>query len=349
MLRAALLYGDRVTFIGVRAQLVLSTVFALTNPASRSPELLRTMLSALPNNRRAIEDGWDRYMALRRKRFRRTDELLFVRRFEAVMDKCWEELAVVASRIAMEPGTGAVIDALGTGIVTLAALPSPDELTGSLDGWMDQYMTHVDSALGSATTYPLFDEQTAQIAKARVEEGLVHPHRGSVVHGKQAGLADFLFERIPAFDNLDVATILELRADLGSALAGFRAAIIGYTNQFEFAAWDSEFPVEAEQLMRSIIEPTLLELQDAIRSNRLWRHVLREATGQPALLPSSALGVLVGRASELNNAVALALTVGAAVAIGTTRAIASHGTVRRENTGNRLFFYYATQKAALRS
>ncbi|GAA5503075.1 hypothetical protein Dxin01_02824 [Deinococcus xinjiangensis] len=125
----------------------------------------------------------------------------------------------------------------------------------------------------SALTYPLFDDDTAEIVRLGIKEGKIAPSQFEALRSKQISLpADFL-SRLPNFSQASVKEILDIRKALARPLVRFRAAVIEYSGEIEDAAWDRNFSQDAEILYNKRVAPAILEIEEAIEDNSIRRHI----------------------------------------------------------------------------
>jgi hypothetical protein len=111
-----------------------------------------------------------------------------------------------------------------------------------------------------------------------------------------------------------------------------------------------DFPKEAELVFYKEVEPAVLEIEEAVRSNSYLKKFARNIVDKPFVLPGTSLfGVLLGQMSALPEIISLALS-GAAGS-----ALIGHNTYEqwKERTKqieqNQLFFYYKAGKLLERS
>lgn len=345
LLKAGLLYADEVSLYSIKSEFILGL---LALGQVEGPDRIRRMREWLPHLGAGgpIElAALDQWLSLTRKKHRSTNEIITLRKLEAGLNKAWTEMRAVLQQTADEAGVEGLLEALDSGVVTIGGLAS-DDLVGEdvVDSMLSAYVKRVESALNSNVTYPLFDELTANHVVERIRAGELSPSHAAMTRGKQAGVARYLFDRLPSLERLPVSRILELRSELEGPLTRFRRQIILYSGSVESAAWDRDFAPEAEQLARREVEPTLLELEDAIKSNSLVRNIVRELS-LPGMMGTSAIGLGVARLSELSASVGAVAGVSVAAATATAKAWDAHRRAAEETHRHGLYFYYRVGQA----
>jgi len=132
-----------------------------------------------------------------------------------------------------------------------------------------------ESVAPSATTHPLFDEQTGGLLRALIDEGIlpgVDLQRSSHAH-----LAGYLVGSLDAFPDAPVDEVLDVRTALAEPLIRFRSAVTSMARDLESRPIDPGFRQEADALYRERVAPELLALDESFREGRirgqLWQQL----------------------------------------------------------------------------
>jgi hypothetical protein len=207
------------------------------------------------------------------------------------------------------------------------------------------FFESIKSSLISGKTYPLFDDATGNLVDATINEGGLSLSGATLEKGKQTGLASGLFSRLPLFESASIDEIMDIRRELEGPLVRFRSAIVRFSKEIESAQWGDQFPEEVESIVIEHIEPAVLEIEEAVKSNKLLLKLIRKYVDKPLVLPgTSALGMLLSSVSELPEVVSQALSL---VAGSATLALDAAREWREETElaeRNQLFFYYRLGK-----
>jgi hypothetical protein len=227
-----------------------------------------------------------------------------------------------------------------SGVVEIAIFDVSDQKE-----MVNAYLETVGNAVVSGETYPLFDDMTGNLVSTAIREGKIVPTDVSINRAKQIGLSSDLLRRLPLFDEASVDEILDIRKELDKPLIRFRSAIIQFSRDAQSAAWDKEFSKEAEQVFREHVEPAVLDIEEACRSNKLLLRILPTLAEKPAVpLTTSVLALMLAQASQLPEMVVGGLSVAAGVSAATLRSVQEWRERNREIEGNQLYFYYKAGK-----
>ena len=334
LVKAALLYGDRVTLCSPAASVLarldrdqptaladrLAVLAGLADDLGLDdrPARLAAVVEAgrlEPGAATAAVDGWWR-------RYRRVLA-------EAVAESGLEELApaVAAGRLS--------VATLGVGPVV-----HPSDVARAA---AETYARVVAEAVACGDTTPLLDADTAQGLGEAVAQGRVAVSAARSARARNGGLAAHTLQQLPLFERATVAEVLDVRADLDGPLDRFRAAVGDFADDVASAVWDADFPVEAAHVYRQRVAPAVAEVEDAVASVGYLRELVSRYAERPAqFVPVTAplLTVALTSADALSQAVAAALG-GLSLAANAGQAWHAAQDARREVRAHRLFFVYA--------
>ena len=153
------------------------------------------------------------------------------------------------------------------------------DLVDLIEDFLDQAM----GAVEDASTYPLFDDLTGDFVGEAVRHHLLTSTESGVARGRYGGLTADLLQRLPLFEQASLSDILAIRRDLEGPLRGFRLAVSGFSREIRSAAWEPEFPEEAEALFRERVKQEVERIEEAVRENDsprelAWRTARHGAT-----------------------------------------------------------------------
>ena len=323
LVKAALLYGDRVALVSPAASLLrrlLAEAATAETPRQRL-DLLASVADDL-----GVGDGPARL----RERLPETAPLVgrLWRAFRGRLERAAGASGLSEMAVAERAGALEVVDLAGA------------EAPGSLvDATADDYACRVLRAVEAGATHPLLDEATGAGVRQRLGAlPEVRRHRA-----RHAALAASLSLRLPLFDRATVAETLDVRADLDRPLARFRGAVSELAETVAGGPWDAGFAAEAERVHTREVAPAVADIEDAIARTGYLRELVSRYADRPALLAplaAPALALAVAGPDALAQAVSLALGAGS---VGANAARAWHEAAdrRREAEAHRLFFYYA--------
>jgi hypothetical protein len=357
LLKAALLYADRVKLCSVGASFMSSLNDLDNAPFKDKLTMMREFLpmtnpGATPEE---LEKGYRLIDALGGSRTqRRALNQRVKREGRKVVDEGWKGLEnIVQEQFRTVRGAEEFRGALRSGLVELhpfrrisavGIIRMGMEASGGLsisdlysDEIYDEYEDRIYATVQDGTTYPLFDDKTGNIVGEAVRRGLILPSQGAFARGRHGGLSGDLLQRLPLFERASVAEVLNIREELADHLDAFREAVSQFADAIGPASWDEEFTEEAERIVRERVAPAVRRIERAVEERRdlrelSWRFGPPMAAG---VVPS--VGVFVGSGSVLGSLAALAVGVTTGAAQGAAR----HREHRRALEGNQLYFYYS--------
>ena len=226
----------------------------------------------------------------------------------------------------------------------LAALEA-HEMSERDDKLIKEFVERVCGATLDGTTYPLFDGGTGELIRALVHEKGIDVPESGVTRGKHSGLAGHLLQRLPLFDEASVDEILDIRQELDKPLTRFRGAIIQFCENIRSAQWDRDFPSDAEEVFYRDVGPAILDIEEAVKSNKLLSSILRKFVDEPvALLPGSIFSIVLSQFSSMPDEIALSLGIAISSAAIVYDAYDEWKEKQREIEKNQLYFYHQAQK-----
>ncbi|WP_412069977.1 hypothetical protein [Rubrivirga sp. IMCC43871] len=334
LVKAALLYGDRVTLCSPAASLLLRL-------RDHAPTALADRLEVLMGL--ADDLGLDDAPA-------RLAAVLAAGRVDAevvqpLVDGWWRRYRRALADASVESGLEALAPAVAAGRLTVetlgvGAIARPTDFAQAA---AETYATSVADAVERGMVTPLLDGPTADGLRLAVEAGRVGVSEPHTHRAQAGGLAAHVLQRLPLFDRATVAEVLDVRADLDPALARFRAAIDVFSADLGAAAWDPDFTVEAAGVYRTQVAPAVAEIEDAVASVGYLRELVTryaERPGQFVPLAVPALSVALASPDVLAQTVAVTLAGGSLLA-NAAHAGWAVADGRREVRARRLFFVYA--------
>ncbi len=362
LVKAALLYADKVTLASPAAAMVLAASRLMkVEPVARHRRMLDLAAPLMDQDVRQYVP------LLTQRRFRR--QFPDYAQLKAILDRSAEDVAHVFGKIGQEahlPELQTAIDAglleideLGldpvaflTDAVLAASGRAPTQ--GSTAAALMAMVTRVGGSVAPGSlTYPMFDDGANRLAEAIEALEGASQHRVSRRPAAEVGLAGHFVGRIPAFPDATVAEIIDVRRGLQQPLVRFRGAMAGMARELEEAPWDSGFRHLADSLYRSEVGPALLDLEENTRDSgalSLLRHAALSPT--PYKAAGATVAIALAGATVMPDIAALAFSVGsplAAVAAATAEAVKEQLRLQHERGRNRFLFLYEANQGLKRA
>jgi hypothetical protein len=291
LVKAALLYGDKVTIISP-----VTTMFLRVEGLQRfSPleqiELMRRVAPILmpPEDVPAFQEGIEGVDDFLRKTARggsMGDRLLragLLQQFAPVQ----RTLSEAVREIGSDAGIDQLARARAKGLVQIESIDPGDAMdllvscilsaklaqTGehNEDSHMDRivatFVEKLSRHLSSGREYLLFDEPIASLTEAAIREGVFTPAKGPAGRCAQAMTASGLMGRLPTFPDATVDEVLDIRKELAAPLTQFRSAMVTISKTFTSAPWESDFEDELHDAWVETVHPALEAVDGTVRDN----------------------------------------------------------------------------------
>jgi hypothetical protein len=211
----------------------------------------------------------------------------------------------------------------------------------SMEKIANEFTTAIMETVSDHSTFPMFDDGPAKIVKAGVAVGELSPTMTRIGQLKQTHLAAEILRKLPLFDGASMNEVLDIRRELEKHAVRFRSALIKYAETIRNASWDEEFIAETEEIFYREIEPAVLDIEDAVKSNRsMLELTARKVLALPALGSSSLFAFVVSELSLLPSIAKMVMAAGVGV---TTAVLDAYREIQKQQIAldqNQLFFYY---------
>ncbi|MDT4968561.1 MAG: hypothetical protein QOJ64_3298, partial [Acidobacteriota bacterium] len=318
MTKAALLYANRATLCSATSSALLAMLALGETPRAERWELVKTLVTWIPDKEmeQQVAILSEFYERARRKRYSREGERL-LRRFNQALAEGWDRIVEHMERFVTDVGGDGIVDAVNSQFLEIYEFDSPlrrfaDD--AEHEGFVLEYVKVVGDAVSDAHTYPLFDRDTSGLISAGIAAGVIPVSESGVSRGKEAGLAADLIERLPVFDRATVREVLDIRTELEVPLQRFRSAMITFSENIKSAAWNKDFTSDAELVFRREIAPTVIDIEEAVRSNSFLSELASRVVDKPLASVGNVTGatVISALAVSMSN---LPLTAVAALAL----------------------------------
>lgn len=345
--KAALLYADHVTLCSPASTMILALCTIAMVPEDEQINILGGWLEATAQGHPRGSEILAQLKAYRSLSQRRQvgylthEEQRQYQWLHNLFKQMLPEIVETASQIAKRAGGEDLIVALNSERLDLHI---PSDLSGR-NALIGDFAEYVTQTVTSPLTFPLFDEHTSRLVRAAIDEGIITPTGSSRLRGKSTALAADLFDRLPTFEQASVEQILDIRRELEVPLTRFRVAILGFSNDILSDYWDEEFVSECQIVFIREVEPAILEIDEATKSNRYLRKLIHHAARGSALAAAGALlGMFVAHSSSQPEIVtqAIGLTLPAAGLAFSAREDQKHE--QKDVEQHQLYFYYQARK-----
>lgn len=341
LLKAALLYADRVRMCSVGASLTLRMLAdaSIDDPGRQLDYIERHFRENIgrdnPEAAETLTEFARRYRQLRRGRNLSREQITLKTQIAGQLGSIWEELQTGWEEFARKAGADEVVAARRSGLVDFHEFASGGvERTVGLDPKVggrrsEEFFGEVTAELfgllagsvSDGSTHPLFDNRAGEFVKLGVEAGVIEVSDSGAARGKHAGLASHLLRRLPLFEAAPVDEILDIRRELERPLVRFRGAVARFSDGMRAAGWEAEeFVGDAEEVFVQEVEPAVIEIEEAVRDNRFLARLVPGMTEPPHWAVGGALGMAAYNLASLPELTSLAVGGGIGIAAGARKA-----------------------------
>jgi hypothetical protein len=367
LVKAALLYGDRVTLLSPITTMLLDVAALERFSPLQQIDLVRRVAPYLSNGAElaASEAGLDQLEDFLRRSARSaspSDRLLRVgltRQLAPVK----QILADAVGGIERESGIDQLAQARAKGYLKIESanpddavdlladciikassaakgINSDDSQLGRLVG---TFVAKLSAHLSSGEAYLIFDKQVASLTEAAIREGLFKPAPGPAGRSAQAMSAAAFMARLPTFPGATVDEVLDIREELAAPLVQFRGALVQVSNAFVSEAWEAAFADEIQDAWVGSVAPAIAHIDASVRENR---SLLTKAAGLAGLAHTSlpGLGVVAAGLAAHDAPAALA---GGALSAGAPflQALRDDRSAERDIRLQPFYFLYGVERA----
>jgi hypothetical protein len=333
LVKAALLYADRVTLANPKVMIIASMAGIVAGNQEDKRAAVLGMMNVLPDGEatRAVYDE------LRRKKHKSVREMLVFRGLVERLDRGAGQAVAEVESMLQEAGAGELDEALRAGAVDLShlGLNESDAGLANVTLWLADLIAEIVAP--ASPTYPLFDDATDGLLATMIREGKVPGSR--LGQATRNALASRRVGRVDAFPDAPMRAVLEARETLRVPLGRFREAMAGTQTELATMSLDDDFQGAVHAMSETRIAPALKELEDVARQRRigalLGHDLLASRDPEPA---EAAISFSAATVAELPGLAALALGVG--LDVGASSVYKRRSELKERQDENRLLFLY---------
>jgi hypothetical protein len=362
LVKAGLLYADRVRLCSIGSALALDFVKLMgASPAQQLDFLEKYFAELAPTNPEAaatMREFIPLYRDLRQRRKGTLTKPQIQTKFEirANLKRAWAEFEDGIGEFLRVAGADGLVEAVDTGLLDLHRFEAGGaERIGGLEPenqdrrpkeffedlfW--EFLDLIGEAVADGATNPLFDRMSGDLLRTGVEAGVVSPSESGIARGRHSGLASDLLRRLPLFERATVQEILDIRRELENPLIRFRGAVIDMSEGIRSAAWDEDFPSDADMAFRKEVEPAILEIEEAVQDNGSLSSLLLKGV-RPGDW-ATGLGVMLSTLAGLPDVASVLLGSGTTAGMTARGAYKEWREDRKNIESNHMFFYYETRE-----
>jgi hypothetical protein len=373
MVKAAILYADKVKLYSLKVPSILALSRFNDFPLNLRLEFFEKIIPYLSckDSAQKLSASLNDYKKIQYKMQLDIHELQLKYEFEKKLEQNWKDIAEQTNKFVEGSQIDQINSAIKAGVLELHEFRNSEDDSSALNlmigsaaaksalnakengsktdqdqSWIGEFVEDISNSVSNDSTYPLLDNVTGNLVTAGFGSKIAKGPGFGIDRGKQTELARYLLERLPLFEKASIDEILGIRKELEKSLVRFRSAIIDFSDKIKSTPWGKDFPPEADKIYLRDVKPALLDIEDAIQSNKFLTTVLTKFMEKPAMLPeTSVFSLAISQFSSLPKELAAGLGVGIASASIIYDAYNEWARKNQAIEQNKLYFYYGAGKS----
>lgn len=133
------------------------------------------------------------------------------------------------------------------------------------DRIVETFVNKLSKHLSSGREYLIFDQPVANLTEAAIREGLFTPAKGPAGRCDQAMTASGLMGRLPTFPIATVDEVIDIRSALAPSLTQFRSAMVTISKSFNSAPWETDFEDEVHDAWVESVLPAVESIDASVK------------------------------------------------------------------------------------
>lgn len=212
------------------------------------------------------------------------------------------------------------------------------------DRIVETFVDKLSKHLSSGREYLIFDEPIANLTEAAIREGLFTPAKGPAGRCAQAMTASGLMGRLPTFPTVTVDEVIDIRSELAPSLTQFRSAMVTISKSFSSSPWETDFEDEVHDAWVESVLPAVESIDASVRDNS---SLLTLATGITGAANTAYPGLAIVGTGLVGHLGAVSAIAGGALAGAAPilQAIRDQKKADSEIRMQPFYFLYAVYKA----
>jgi hypothetical protein len=367
LLKAALLYGDKVTLLSPvttmflrveglqrfspREQIeLMRRVAPILMPAEEVPAFqsgIEEVDDFLHSTARGGSAGQQLLQAGLLQKFAPVQRMLSEAVQEITDDAGIDQLARARAKGLLQiesADPGDAMDLLVSCILSAKLAESGERNEDShTDRIVETFVDKLSKHLSSGREYLIFDEPIANLTESAIREGLFTPAKGPAGRCAQAMTASGLMGRLPMFPTATVDEVIDIRAELAPSLTQFRSAMVTISKSFSSAPWETDFEDKVHNAWVESVLPAVESIDASVKDNS---SLLTLATGITGAANTAYPGLAIVGTGLVGHVGAVAIAGGALAGIAPIlQAVRDRKKADSEIRMQPFYFLYAADEA----
>jgi hypothetical protein len=135
------------------------------------------------------------------------------------------------------------------------------------DRIVETFVDRLSRHLSLGREYLIFDEPIANLTDAAIREGLFNPAKGPAGRCAQAMTASGMVGRLPTFPTATLDEVIDIRSELAPSITQFRSAMVTISKSFRSAPWEKDFEDEVHDAWVESVVPAVESIVASVKDN----------------------------------------------------------------------------------
>ncbi len=211
------------------------------------------------------------------------------------------------------------------------------------DRIVETFVDKLSKHLSLGREYLIFDEPIANLTEAAIREGLFTPAKGPAGRSAQAMTASGLLGRLPTFPIATVDEVIDIRSELAPSLTQFRSAMVTISKSFSNSPWETDFEDEVHDAWVESVLPAVESIDASVKDNS---SLLSLATGITGAANTAYPGLAIVGTGLVGHLGAVAVAGGALAGVAPIlQAVRDRKKAESEIRMQPFYFLYAAEQA----
>ncbi|MFA7422023.1 MAG: hypothetical protein WCZ90_20230 [Melioribacteraceae bacterium] len=345
LIKSCLLYADKISVCSPLGNLFTS-LNTIREHATNSTfeEKIKVFDNILKNNlaRPEIAIFLESINQLKKVKYKTKELIIAKKKLEKEIERVWNEFRKKDFEFSEGDNINLILSLFEKKILDYYFFEISDNENTRID-LAFQFERYLTQSISDPYSHVLLDDYSGKFISELHSSG---KHSVSEIDKKRANevaLASNLFERLPSFDLATIDELLDIKKELKKYLVDFRSGIIKLNENINSSHWDNNFIKEVEYLFRKEIEPSILGIEEEVKSNNYLSKLITRIADKPFELTVPLFGF--GVAGQVAN-IDLLSYIFDTVLLGANfyKVYEDYKEEKRDTEHNQFFFYFKAGK-----
>lgn len=341
LIKPALIYADKVKLNSIKTAMVMP-IMKLNS--FEKFEYMREICDELSLDTQEILYQMIevyKHLAQKKNHLSKEETLLYFQ-FQQIINKLEQSFLEEA----IKAGFNKLIPAINKGHLEIEFFSSKTAKTDiELENLTYEYINSLAEELKSEN-YLLLDVATRSLVSEGMKTGYFTVSDSAMEKARHINLVSNLMKNLPCFEYATIDEIIDIRRELSKPLVRFRSALVKCSADIKYQIWDENFGYDCEKIFIRDVQPAILEIDEACRSNKYLNRLIAKAVELPVVggVAGATIGTFIAQSHNFADVLTniSAMTVGLGITGGAVaiKAFNEWNEKSKSIESNQMFFYY---------